>query len=191
MKKYKIITGLIGFVLIVGIILTVFFWNKPLYDTKRVVERYGNVENYTRKITYREDGRRFNCEEYDEKGNIIRHISYDENENMEYGFECVYSDTGKIQSYIEYDEMGIIWKRIEYDINGNILRNIFYLDERGNIDYVDNFFNKYDEKGNLLVTEKYLEDNLMERTEYDNKGNTIKYVQYDLEGVVIDYWEAE
>ena len=31
----------------------------------------------------------------------------------------------------------------------------------------------------------------MERTEYDNKGNTIKYVQYDLEGVVIDYWEAE
>ena len=83
MKKYKIITGLIGFVLIVGIILTVFFWNKPLYDTDRVVERYGNVENYTRKITYREDGRRFNCEEYDEKGNIIRHISYDENENME------------------------------------------------------------------------------------------------------------
>ena len=54
------------------LILTVFFWNKPLYDTDRVVERYGNVENYTRKITYREDGRRFNCEEYDENGNIIQ-----------------------------------------------------------------------------------------------------------------------
>ena len=54
-----------------------------------------------------------------------------------------------------------------------------------------NFFNKYDEKGNLLVTEKYLEDNLMQRTEYDNKGNTIKYVQYDLYGVIINYWEAE
>ena len=44
---------------------------------------------------------------------------------------------------------------------------------------------------NLLVTEKYLEDNLMQRTEYDNKGNTIKYVQYDLDGVIINYWEAE
>ena len=31
----------------------------------------------------------------------------------------------------------------------------------------------------------------MQRTEYDNKGNTIKYEQYDSDGVVTNYWEAE
>jgi YD repeat-containing protein len=71
--------------------------------------------------------------------------------------EFVYTDSNNgnsTSSKIEYDKLGNLTKRTNLNNNGSVKELI----ECKNI---------YDEKGNIIVREKYLNEKIMEKTIYD------------------------
>ena len=129
--------------------------------------------------------------EYDEQGNQIKAVSYDESGNIESRLKYEYDGQGNQTKRTSYDESGNIegWSEHEYDGQGNQTKITYYA-ENGNIksrsEYVyDTQGNKtkevfYDENGNIKSWSEY---------EYDAQGDKTKSVDCDENGNIVNGYE--
>ncbi len=138
---------------------------KFVYDKYIVSYDYGNDNLF---IVFEE------VPEYDEDGNKIMAVSYDENGNVTGKTEYQYDEDGNNIMAVSYDENGNVTGKTEYqyDKKGNMIRLVNYKDGRV---IIDNKY-EYDKNGNMTYWGDYdLDGNVNEERkyeyEYDKYGN--------------------
>ena len=135
--------------------------------------------------------------EYDEEGNEIKRYQSSEDGSYWSQSEKEYDESGKVIKEIssnsysegtstiayEYDEKDLLKKTITYDSNGKENKISEYdkygeliLERHINSGELYTMDSEYDENGNLLKGDMYLNDSLMNSMEfeYDENGNMIK-----------------
>ena len=123
--------------------------------------------------------------EYDDKGNLIKTIPYDEYGNPEYyWYEYKYDENGnELEEHI-CDKYGSkdVNRSSEYDENGNCIKSIKY----GRYGDVESWYEyEYDEKGQVTVEILHDADDSRIYTmkyEYDDDGNVRKNTYYNPAG---------
>lgn len=150
--------------------------------------------------------------EYDAAGNMIRKThTMDEFTTIQ---ENEYDANGNLISWRGTDSSGgeeeyVVWK---YDSNGFRTGGTYYVnnvidsdylvetDNRGNItkqsrvregEVLNSESFEYDDFGN--ITKKYKNDSLIEESEYDDRGNCLKHIEYSGENgyqyLIYEYWD--
>jgi len=189
------------------------FTSKTIYSYNekgsliKVVEEYGkNGELKRRNRTYNYDKKEKLIEEkwynkekkieskrtynYDKKGNLIEESYWSDEGNFIYQTTYyIYDNKGNlIENYSKGEKLkGRIKNTYEYDEKGNEIEGIFYfngIEER-------KWYNRYDEKENLIEEEAFLfkgenvDKAFSYRTthKYDTKGNIIETISYSGESV--------
>ena len=143
---------------------TLYFRKNSIYDNKNnpLEQKYFHP-NYKRnnsveKFTYDYKNRIVNIQSFDENSKPKNHYlkRYFNKKGYIIKTEFIYTNSNKdysTKSIIEYDKDGNLTKRTVFDKDGKPKEST----ERRNI---------YDEKGNIIVREKYLKEKLIEKTTY-------------------------
>ena len=134
--------------------------------------------------------------QYDGNGNRIRYnyITYDNdgNSSISYHETWAYDEKGNQIAHVRYDEDGKIVERTEseYDASGNEIRREEY-DEDGNCTY--KIIHNYDEHGNLILLAEYKDGSLKNKIEreFDENNKERKAVFYDGDGNITRMTEYE
>ena len=178
-------------------------WNQSLsYNEEGGIRhlaefRYdGNGKQTERKyIDYDSDGNITNCSHearvYDEDGNGVENISYDEHGNIKEKTKYEYDSNGKNIEETDYDKDDKIVRQVEikYDAAGREAKWECY-DEHGRCS-IQRIYTR-DEHGRLIQYDEY-HDGYTTKEEYerDENGNTIKSVHYDSDGNITKIYEYE
>lgn len=143
---------------------TLYFRKNSIYDNKNnPLEQTYFHPNYKRnnsveKFTYDYKNRIVNIQSYDENNKPKNHYlkRYFNKKGYIIKTEFIYTNSNKDysnKSIIEYDKLGNLTKRTSFDKDGKTKEST----ESRNI---------YDEKGNIIVREKYIKEKLIEKTTY-------------------------
>ncbi len=170
-------------------------------DSKELLEdfevQYEMTESY---ISYDENGEFLSKTEikYNDNGDIILNISYDENDYIwsKYEYEYTYDDNDNVLKEICYDKNGNITRKevYEYNNNNNMTHNIHYAYEYGDISHKYECEYEYDNNGNRISEFEYDSDGnkfLESKYEYDNNNNVISEFEYDHYGNIISKYKYE
>jgi len=121
--------------------------------------------------------------EYDNNGNIIKEISYDDNYwIVDYYETYEYDSNGNKIKGTQHSESGISGStEYEYDSNGNKTKETRYYN--GNIASIYEW--EYDSNGNAIKEAQYDgSGNIKFRYEYDSDGIITKYTSYENDGSI-------
>ena len=178
-------------------------WNRTVYYNEEGGIRYlaefqydGNGKQTKRKyIDYDSDGNITNCSHearvYDEDGNEVENISYDEHGNIKEKTKYEYDSNGKNIEETDYDKDDKIVRQVEikYDAAGREAKWECY-DEHGRCS-IQRIYTR-DEHGRLIQYDEY-HDGYTTKEEYerDENGNTIKSISYDSDGNITKIYEYE
>lgn len=143
---------------------TLYFRKNSIYDKKNnpIEQTYFHPKykrnNSIEKFTYDYKNRIVNIQSFDENSKPKNHYlkTYFNKKGYIIKTEFIYTNSNKdysTKSIIEYDRLGNLTKRTSFDKDGKPKESI----KSRNI---------YDEKGNIIVREKYLEEKLIEKTTY-------------------------
>ena len=143
---------------------TLYFKKSSIYDSKNnpIEQTYFHPNyrsnNSVEKFNYDYKNRTVNIQGFDEnnKPNNQYLKNYFDKNGFIIKIEFIYTDSNKgysSTSKIEYDNLGNLTKRTNFDKDGKLKETIIYK-------------NTYDDKGNIIVREKYLKENLFEKTTY-------------------------
>lgn len=143
---------------------TLYFKKSSIYDSKNnPIERIYFHPNYKRnnsvaKFTYDYKNRYVNIQSFDEENKPNNHYlkTYFNKKGFIIKTEFIHNDSNKSSSntsIIEYDKLGNLTRRVSLDNNGKPKDSTEYK-------------NTYDEKGNIIVREKYWKQKLIEKTTY-------------------------
>ena len=140
---------------------TLVYTKKSIYDSKsHIIER---TNNYTYTKSYNSSEKYV----YDKKGNFYVAQSYDENNIISDTYLKIYYDKkGNIIKFENIPKGYEVSSTFEYDKSGNLLRKQI-LDHYGKRNQNIIYKNKYDKIGNIILREKFLEDKLIARTNYE------------------------
>ena len=140
---------------------TLYFRKTSFYDNKNnpleetyFFPNYKN-NNSVEKLTYDYKNRIVNIQSFDENNKPNNHYSksYFNKKGYTIKTEFIYTDSNK-----GYSENSIL----EYDKLGNLTRIRGFDNDEESIEYK----NTYDEKGNIIIREKYWKEKLIEKTTY-------------------------
>ena len=135
---------------------------------------------------------------YDNEGNKIEEVIYDENDSLIKKYIYDYDSQGNLKKEFEYDSQGLKSKKTyEYDSQGNLIKKKFYL-PNGKLDR--KYIYKYDSQGKVIaeyrfttkvrlalkLTNKYTykynsQGDLIEETLYKNDGSIEHKRSYEYE----------
>lgn len=143
---------------------TLHFKKSSIYDSKNnPIEQIYFHPNYKRnnsveKFTYDYKNRTVNIQSFDEDNKPKNHYlkTYFNKKGFIIKTEFIYTNSNKgysNTSIIEYDKLGNLTRRVSLDNDGK---------PKESTDYK----NTYDEKGNIIVREKYWKQKLIEKTAY-------------------------
>lgn len=143
---------------------TLFFKKNSIYDSKNnPIEQtyfYPNYKsnNSVQKFSYDYKNRTVNIQGFDEDNKPDNQYlkNYFDKNGFIIKFEFIYTGSNKgysSTSKIEYDKLGNLNKRTSFDKDGKLKETIIYK-------------NTYDDRGNIVVREKYLKENLLEKITY-------------------------
>lgn len=152
-------------------------------------------DGYLLKIDYfGGEGDLWKEEEFDQAGNLIHKVQYDENGEIRLDFEYQYDNFGNQifskEKNVEEKKM-LSWDEWEYDAAGNMLKHFEY-DGVGDLDNGEQF--KYDINGNLTEKKKYgYEGSVYDwyGYEYDEQNREIKEITYNEDGSIYKRIEKE
>ena len=132
--------------------------------------------------------------EYDEYGNTIRWIIYDEDGEYECKYEYEYDEYENMTDMYQYDEDGLIFHKTEYQYyeDGNIAFEVECYEEEF---YVKKGYD-YDEYGNVTACVYYNEDETIDYTdkyeyEYDKYGKMTLKLEYDRDRTLLSSTKYE
>lgn len=167
------------------------------YSTGKVQYTDFTAQGNRKKSTCYENDKIVEVEEYDDNGNRISDIEYDEYGNPELIIQEEYNESGnrinyyyQKGDYISYEECtynddGNLLTKIEYDKDGNIKEGLLYT-------YNGNEYQceKYNGEGEIISLTIYMEDDFGKGTrEYDMNGNLVsgseRQYDYDSDGFLI------
>jgi len=127
--------------------------------------------------------------EYNEVGNETRHVHYNSAETISYVNVYEYPENGnKIKKYYRNgdEETGVLYELTEYNESGQEIKHVYYNSD-GSINYT--MIIEYHENGNEKLRKRYEDGD--EKTgvpyaasEYNEAGESIKYVKYNSDGTV-------
>ena len=152
-------------------------------------------DGYLSKIDYfGGEGDLWKEEEFDQAGNLIHKVQYDENGEIRLDFEYQYDNFGNQifskEKNVEEKKM-LSWDEWEYDAAGNMLKHFEY-DGVGDLDYGEQF--KYDANGNLTEEKKLGYDGYVYDWygyEYDEQNRETKEITYNEDGSIYKWIEKE
>lgn len=160
-------------------------YNEEIEDLPRCdTYQYDNAGNMVKWCRYYECGKQEFCclNEYNNAGNLIKCYSY-EGENLRDSHTNEYDDFGNKIKEIWYDEFGesLGYDTYEYDNAGNETKNNSYNDTGELVSYE---ICEYDNSGNMIKSSSYHETGEMiccstYKYEFDSFGNIIKKDIYD------------
>lgn len=165
------------------------------YDTQ------GNITG-AKEFVIRSDGSESESErkcenEYDEKGNLVACVCYNEYGDFIFRKEWKYDESGNMVEYAYSERESEAPRKEEgwkYDEKGNQIEHVEYgtnamYDENGNISYVSVITNRsellYDNNGNQIECIHYDSDGnirFSEEWKYDENGNRAEYARYHSDG---------
>ena len=120
--------------------------------------------------------------EFDEKGNIIHRISFDQDDHITEQHQFVYSENNDIIKEISFEgESKVSETHFLYDENNNLIKRITLNNEGETIEWA---LYKYDENGKNI--EQQYGDYTLYKMEYNEKGLLIREQKVNSMGVV-DY----
>jgi|GEM_PF-4435340 len=139
--------------------------------------KYDEQNNNVEKIYYNAEGRLVCISRYDDIGNRIESVHYDD-------------------EYVE-ESRGIAIYRWKYDEQGNLIEESYYGPDGQLKEFYLGYAKKcyeYDEQGNRIETRYYgADDKLFNRgrpyvieTKYDEYGNKIEYMKYDADDNLVE-----
>ncbi len=134
------------------------------------------------------NGELFRTYEYDEKGNIVRKLSYDEGE-VSRSREEFFDDNGNNIKTVMINDSGeetVVTR--EFDKNGNEIKTV---DEDDGVPVV--IEQKYDKEGKVILYKYTKNDILREKRtfEYDEEGRQISFTSYTRTGEINYVYEYE
>jgi antitoxin component YwqK of YwqJK toxin-antitoxin module len=156
------------------------------------------------KVLYDEEGELWHKEEYDENGNEIYYIDYEnyKGERRLYS-KREYNENGDITLDYRLPLYGIYRHEYEYDAYGQLLRSTEYIKEYNTertykYQYEYKFSNgrlyrvlangkelyAYDDEGRLKSASTLRSNTIKSKTEYDENGNKTLEIKYGFKGVI-------
>ena len=124
---------------------------------------------------------------YDENGNEIQRIIYNDEGDITSQMDCTYDDYGVLVKYTLHDSDGIL--EDIYDEDGNVVKETSYGND-GNLEYWGEA--NYNSAGDVTKSVVYYSDGSIRRVEehtYDSKGNLTKVYVHDEEQEIDDWTE--
>jgi hypothetical protein len=164
--------------------------------------RFDYMKGETQEEEVQLDGFKTALEEFDEKGNLLKETTYDDNEEIEQVYVYKYNEKGYlIEEILYYDAEIELVSRKEYVLHDNGLKHkeiVHYSEEEyDTIEYRYNDKNQLTEKvqfnnsGEVETTEKFIYGgiNLIENVVYDAQDKPLsqKYYTYDEKGNEIEF----
>lgn len=163
------------------------------------VDKYD--ENLKESYEYDDNGNETKWEDYDENGNLRRYSNYGYDSRGKWVKSEWYDGNGSLTGYENwsYDGKGNLTKEEWYDENGNLNGYSYYsYDDKGNLTkeermssggytYSYEYICTYDDRDNLIRTEKYADDLLYSAQNYDSDGDIIKEESYASDGMLSGY----
>jgi hypothetical protein len=143
---------------------TLYFRKNSIYDNKNnpIEQTYFHPNyksnNSVEKFNYNYKNRIVNIQSFDENNKPRNHYlkTYFDKKGYIIKTEFIYTDSNKgysSTSAMEYDKLGNLTKRTSFDRDGKPKESTEYK-------------NTYDDKGNIILREKYLKEKLIEKTAY-------------------------